>query len=155
MSTTTNKVFLSLQMSPNYVSNCTWVFCYWFLSDIEVRFTQTYIYRVNKWPVMYILLTSFGLFDLRSFMFFTWDFQLESGHVKFCQDSGPIGLTYPQIIKIANYIAPGWWPFWILPIWRPVMRPSEIQTVWHGRPLGQIWCFWENLNQNIPNTPDH
>jgi len=32
---------------------------------------------------------------------------------------------------------------------------QKIQTVWHGRPLGHIWCFWENLNQNIPNTPDY
>jgi len=32
----------------------------------------------------------------------------------------------------------------------PVRRPSEIQTVWHGPPLGKIWWFWKNLNQNMP-----
>jgi len=35
----------------------------------------------------------------------------------------------------------------------PVRRPSEIQTVWHGRPVGQSWSFWKNLNQIIPITP--
>ena len=25
--------------------------------------------------------------------------------------------------------------------------------VWHGRPLGQLWCFWNNLNQTVSLLP--
>ena len=41
------------------------------------------------------------------------------------------------------------------PVWISSWPPSKIQTVCHWRPLGQIWCFWRNLNQNIPYTPDY
>ena len=34
-------------------------------------------------------------------------------------------------------------------------RPSEIEIVWYGQYMGQIWCSWKNLNQNIPKLPDY
>jgi len=40
--------------------------------------------------------------------------------------------------------------FWFCQYGDHVRRPSKIQTVWRERPLGQIWCLWKNLNQNIP-----
>ena len=38
---------------------------------------------------------------------------------------------------------------------RPSRRPSKIEKGWYDRHLSQIWCYWKNLNQNIPKVPDY
>ena len=112
--------------------------------------------------------------------------QLDGGHVGFCQDGCPIGLTWLQIIETTSGLASQtlntpklMYNSWFYPLVfklqltsQPVdghfgfwqyggtvrlqsCRPSKIQTVWHWGPFGQIWCFWRNLNQNIPYTPDY
>ena len=45
-----------------------------------------------------------------------------------------------------------WRPSWFFSKWRtargrPSWRPSKIETVCHRGHMGQIWCFWKNLNQ--------
>jgi len=39
------------------------------------------------------------------------------------------------------------------PIEGPSWRPAKMLTIWYCRPLGQIWCFWKNLNQTVPSLP--
>ena len=55
-------------------------------------------------------------------------FATDGGHIGFCQYGGPIG--------------------------RLSWQSPEIETVGHGQHLGQIWCFWNDLNQIIPEGPD-
>ena len=34
------------------------------------------------------------------------------------------------------------------PMRRPSWRPSKSKQY-------DVWCFWKNLSQNVPNTPDY
>ena len=55
-------------------------------------------------------------------------FATNGGHIGFCQYGGPIG--------------------------HPSWQSAEIEIIWHGHHLGQIWYFWNDLNQIIPKGPD-
>ena len=48
-------------------------------------------------------------------------------HIGFCQYGGPVG--------------------------RPTWRPPKIEKVWYRLHMGQIWCFWKNVNQTFPIMP--
>ena len=84
-------------------------------------------------------------------MLWYWTFKWTQLHIKHFVIAGVSKLLCSQLCLNMFY--------WFLSdiedhVRRPSWHPSKIQTVWHGRPLGQSWCFWRNLNQNIPNTPD-
>jgi hypothetical protein len=53
----------------------------------------------------------------------------DGGHLGFSQNGGPEG--------------------------RPSWCSAKLEIVWHGGHLVQIWCFWKNVNQNIPKPPDY
>ena len=54
-------------------------------------------------------------------------FAIDGGHIGFCQYGGPMGLS-------------SW-------------QSAEIERVWYGQHLDQIWCFWKDLNQTILLMP--
>ena len=51
-----------------------------------------------------------------------------------------INESSPLRFKSVIYIHPDVGHFWILP-------------KWHCRPLGQLWCYWKNLNQTDSLLP--